>query len=142
MDRKPAKKEDNLTLLLARMGGVCGIIAGWFVGGVAAAGNGARQFVRAWRFRGRLSGTYAAATGSPIWSSTRGPHNEPHHEPFRQSPIEALPSKHTIRGMPLVREDIVKLCRFLAQLRVDLSLLAHVRGRGVKELLRRGRVGA
>ena len=36
-----------------------GIIAGWFVGGVAAAGNGARQFVRAWRFRGRLSGKYA-----------------------------------------------------------------------------------
>ena len=63
----------------------------------------------------------AAATGSPIWSSTRGPHHEPHHEPFRNSPIEARPSKHTIRGMPLAREDIVKFCRFLAQHRVASS---------------------
>ena len=54
-----ATEQGDPPLLLARMGGVSGIIAGWFVGGVAAAGNGARQFVRAWRFRGRLSGKYA-----------------------------------------------------------------------------------
>ena len=39
----------------------------------------------------------AAATGSPIWSSTRGPHHEPHHEPFRNSPII---SKHAHRSTP------------------------------------------
>ena len=54
-----ATEQGDPPLLLARMSGVSGIIAGWFVGGVAAAGNGARQFVRAWRFRGRLSGKYA-----------------------------------------------------------------------------------
>ena len=73
----------------------------------------------------------AAATGSPIWSSTRGPHHEPHHEPFRNSPIEARPSKHTIRGMPLAREDIVKFCRFLAQHRVEFNITTFRTQRGL-----------
>ena len=36
--------------------------------------------------------------------------------------IEARPSEHTIRGMPLAREDIVKFCRFLAQHRVEFNI--------------------